>query len=54
MHFKIATRPGTGLDGFPTQVFVLVDHKDEESSFGWWLTWAEAKTKLDEIQPPSE
>lgn len=54
MHFRIATRPGTGLDGYATRVFVLEDHKGEDASFGWWYTWDEAKAKLDEIQPPSE
>lgn len=51
MHFRIATRPGTGEDGFPTRVYVLENHKGEEGPFGWWYTHAEARAKLDEIQP---
>jgi len=45
MNFRIATRPGTGTDGFPTRVYVIEDHKGEDVGTGWWYTWEEAEAQ---------
>lgn len=46
MDIRIGRRKGTGLDGFPTTIFVLTDSRDEQMSVSkWWYTWEEAEAE---------
>lgn len=50
MEIRIARRPGTGPDGFPTTVYILTDRKGEDLVSGFWYSREEAETERDRLQ----
>jgi hypothetical protein len=50
MEIRIASRRGTGLDGFPTTIYVLTDRKGEDLVSGYWYSLAEAEAERDRLQ----
>lgn len=49
MNYRIASRKGTGPDGWPTTVFVLEDLSGEEAPFGWWYARVGAQKVIDRL-----
>jgi len=45
MEIRIKTAKGTGKDGWPCDIYILVDRKDERLNLNWWYTRAEAEAE---------